>query len=165
MRRFTDATGRAWDLAIHVDAIDRVLAACEIDLLALLEGDDPPLARLTTDDRLFTKVVWTLVEESAGDLDETGFRRLMDGPTLAAAFDAFWEELADFFQSRGRNAVAAAINAQLTALTKTHEAVTKAMTTNGLAARVAETARKNVERDLVRLFGDSPDSSASIPAG
>ena len=103
MHHFTDSAGRAWNVHLTVGAIRAVKAATQEDLCAALDGTPPLYQRLASDMVLFADVLaavlgpqMTAAKVTAADLDA-----LLEGKTLAAASDAFFEELADFFQGRG----------------------------------------------------------------
>jgi hypothetical protein len=106
---------------------------------------------------------------AAHKVTEENVRAAFDGRTLLAAQRAFYEELIDFFQSRGRNdrakAVAkqmamidAAVNALETRIDgiDIDEAVAMAMTHSGIPG-AGESSGGGA------MSGASPDRSASIP--
>ena len=63
MRTFTDNTGRAWTIAINVDAIKRVKSVAKVDLLEAVEGK--LLERLVGDPILLCDVVYALCKPQA----------------------------------------------------------------------------------------------------
>ena len=67
MRTFTDNTGRAWTIAINVDAIKRVKALAKVNLLEAVEGK--LIERLVSDPVLLCDVVYTLCKPQADQLD------------------------------------------------------------------------------------------------
>ncbi|KAA0219810.1 MAG: hypothetical protein KJ057_09825 [Phycisphaerae bacterium] len=104
MRTFTDSTGRTWTLAITVDAIKRVESLVKVNLARLLEprkgSELPLLTELESDIILLCDVLFALVKSQAdaqGVSDEQ-FGQALGGEAIAAAYEAFWEELVGFFQ-------------------------------------------------------------------
>lgn len=114
MKQFTDRTGRAWTLSLTLGTAMQVKAALAVDLLAPEAGDPPLLTRLATDEYLLGSVIFELMRRQAEErnLTETDVQAAFDGATLLAAQEAFFEELVDFFRSRGRPDRAAAVGKQ-----------------------------------------------------
>ena len=114
MKTYRDKTGRIWTLAMTLGSAMAVKAALGVDLLVPEAGDPPLLARLSTDEALLGTVICELLrpqmEKEGVTVDDilNGF----DGETLLLATEAFFAELADFFQSRGRTDRAAAVKKQ-----------------------------------------------------
>ncbi len=154
MKRFTDNAGRDWQLAVTLGSVRRVRDALDIDLLSPESGDPPVMTRLATDEMLLGGVIAELLApqlEARGTTPEQ-LADSFDGATMAAAAEAFFTELADFFQSRGRLDRATAIRKQTAVL--------------GLAVTAA-TARIeaiDIETTLGALSGASPASSESTRA-
>ena len=109
MKTFTDNTGRAWQIAINVDAIKRVKALASVDLLDAVDGK--LIERLVDDPVLLCDVVYSLCKplaDAAGVSDED-FGRSMAGDAIEHATSAMLEELVDFFPSRRRALLAKAV--------------------------------------------------------
>jgi len=102
MKTFTDNTGRAWSLAINVDAVKRVKALVNIDLLQAVEGK--LIEQLVSDPILLCDVVYVLCKPQADQLgvSDEDFGRAMAGDAIEQATSAMLEELVDFFPSRRR---------------------------------------------------------------
>jgi hypothetical protein len=86
-----------------------------VDLLQPESGDPPLLTRLGTDEMLLAQVIATLLE-SQFELHKVDAERVyqcFDGPTFARAHEAFYKELIDFFQQRGRADRAKAVRKQM----------------------------------------------------
>jgi hypothetical protein len=153
LKTFTDAAGRTWTITLNLGTAMAVKAKLDIDLLqpeAPRNGDrdgPPLLTALGTDEMLLGEVLCAMLEGqfAAHKVTEEDVRAAFDGRTLLAAQKAFYEELIDFFQSRGRNdrakAVAkqmamidAAVNALETRIDgiDIDEAVAMAMTNSGI---------------------------------
>lgn len=155
MKRFADAHGRTWTLSITLGSAMRVKDALGIDLLQPEAGDPPLLTRLGTDEMLLGEVLCALMQDQfdAHDLTPEQVRDSFDGETLCAAQSAFYEDMIDFFQQRGRLDRAKATAKQLSLI----------------QAAVAEIAAKVDAIDVdetIRgaMSGNSPETSESTPA-
>ncbi len=115
MKTFNDAAGRTWTLALTLGTAMHVKAKLEVDLLQIEIGDPPLLTRLGTDEMLLGEVLCALLEPQfeAHKVTAEDVRNAFDGRTLLAAQKAFYEELIDFFQSRGRMDRAKAVAKQM----------------------------------------------------
>lgn len=114
MKTFTDSAGRAWTLALTIDAAKRVKSLLDVNLLELEAGDPPLLTRLGTDVILLCDTIFALVKpqaDAAGVTDEQ-FAAAMGGDAILAAQTAFYGELVDFFRKLGRTDLAKAVDAQ-----------------------------------------------------
>lgn len=114
MKTFTDNAGRAWTLALTIDAAKRVKSLLDVNLLELEAGDPPLLTKLGTDVILLCDAIFALVKpqaDAAGVTDEQ-FAAAMGGDAILAAQTAFYEELVDFFRKLGRSDLAKAVDAQ-----------------------------------------------------
>ena len=109
MRTFTDNTGRAWTLAINVDAVKRVKGLLSVDLMEAVEGK--LLERLISDPVLLCDVVYCLCkpQAEAANVSDEDFGRAMAGDAIEQATTAMLEELVDFFPSRRRGLLAKAL--------------------------------------------------------
>ena len=114
MHSFTDAEGRSWSIAMTFDSLTRVRSVCQVDLTRLSEGDPPLLARLDEDLMLLGELIWILIEPEAARKNISGddLARAMTAEALAAAREAFWGELLDFFQHLARTDHVLAIEKQ-----------------------------------------------------
>ena len=156
---FTDNDGRTWELSISVSAVKRLRAHLELDLFALVEGEQfEGLTALVRDPVRLVDCVYVLCKpqaDAAGVTDER-FGEAMAGDAILRAADAFMRELADFFPSPR-------VRAALTKLVETwgrHEARLDALV-------MAQLEALDLDAELERLIdssGDSPGSSASTPA-
>lgn len=111
MHEFTDTKGRRWQVAVTLGSAMQVKAALGVDLLAPEAGDPPLLSRLATDEFILGSVICRLLQGQmeAHGMGEADVLDSFDGATLLAAQEAFFGDLADFFQSRGRPDRAAAV--------------------------------------------------------
>lgn len=115
MKTFTDAAGRTWTITLNLGTAMAVKAKLGIDLLQPEAGDPPLLTRLGTDEMLLGEVLCALLEKQfeTHKVTEDDVRAAFDGQTLLAAQKAFYEEMIDFFQSRGRSDRAKAVAKQM----------------------------------------------------
>ena len=114
MKTFTDTTGRQWSISINLGTALKVRQALDVDLLQPEAGDPPLLTRIGTDEILLGQVICCLLQKQfeKHDMDENDVLASFDGTTLLAAQKAFYEELVDFFRSRGRADRARAVEVQ-----------------------------------------------------
>jgi hypothetical protein len=154
MKTFTDSAGRTWTLALTLGTAMKVKAKLDIDLLQPEAGDPPLLTRLGTDEMLLGEVLCAMLEGQfeAHKVTDDDVRNSFDGQTLLAAQKAFYEELIDFFQSRGRNDRAKAVAKQMALI----DAAVAAVETRIDALDVDATIRG-------AMSGESQDPSASTP--
>lgn len=156
MKTFTDAAGRSWTLALSLGTAMRVKAKLDIDLLQPEAGDPPLLTRLGTDELLLGEVLCAMLEGQfeTHKLTDEDVRSSFDGQTLLAAQKAFYEELIDFFRSRGRTDRAKAVAKQAALI----EAAVTAVETRIDALDIEATIRG-------AMSGASPEASGSTRAG
>lgn len=135
MKTFQDSAGRIWNITITVDGVRRVKDLLGVNLARIIEprekgGEVPLMTDLEDDIMLLVDVIYALVKpqaDAAGVSDEA-FGAALGGEAIAAAHEAFWRELADFFRSLRRRpnaAEAAAIEKQLGLVEKALEAAEK----------------------------------------
>jgi hypothetical protein len=160
MRTFTDTAGRTWSVIINVDAIRRVRARLDVNLLDAIEGR--LLEKLVGDPVLLCDVLFVLVEPEAvaKQVSDEEFGRSLGGDVLEAATTALLEELVDFFPS-GRRAVFRKALDKLRALEQmalatANERLDSDELERQMAAALASTPGSS--------SGSSPASSASPPA-
>jgi hypothetical protein len=155
MKTFTDAAGRTWTIALNLGSAMAVKAKLDIDLLQPEAGDPPLLTRLGTDEMLLGEVLCALLESQfeAHKVTDADVRAAFDGNTLLAAQKAFYEEMIDFFRSRGRTDRAKAVAKQVTLI----DAAITAIETKIDGLDIEETIRG-------AMSGDLPAASASAQA-
>jgi len=153
MHAFRDTAGRTWQLSVTFGSAKRVKALLGINLLELEGGDPPLLTRLGTDVMLLCDVIFALIKPQADALgvSDEQWAEAMGGDAILAAQTALYEELTDFFQSRGRRDVATAIEKQRRLV--------------DVAVRVAESRIEALDpqREVESIFGDSATSSPESP--
>ena len=155
MKTFTDTAGRTWTLSLTLGTAMAVKAKLDVDLLQPEAGDPPLLTRLGTDEMLLGEVLCAMLEKQfeSHKVSDDDVRAAFDGQTLLAAQKAFYEELIDFFRSRGRNDRAKAVAKQMAMI----EAAVTAIETRIDGIDVDETIAG-------AMSGESPEASESIPA-
>ncbi len=126
MQIFKDNANRDWSLSLTIGTAMRVKEQLGIDLLQPEVGDPPLLTRLGTDEMLLAQVIAALLESQFEyhKVDRNDIYNTFDGPTFARAHEAFYQELIDFFQSRGRKDRQAAVQKQMKMIQSGIEAAT-----------------------------------------
>ena len=109
MRAFKDSAGREWEISITIGAVKRVrdllkLNGETVDLLSPNSGNPPLITRLFLDLCLLVDVLYALCRPRAQELriSDEEFGASIAGEEAKAAYEAFFEELIDFFQKAGR---------------------------------------------------------------
>jgi hypothetical protein len=115
MQIFKDNMNRDWTLSLNIGTAMLVKDRLGIDLLQPEVGEPPLLTRLGTDEIVLAQVIATLLEEQFEkyNIDSKQIYQSFDGLTFARAHEAFYRELIDFFQSRGRHDRAKAVDKQM----------------------------------------------------
>ena len=154
MRTFTDAGGRTWTINLTLGTAMVVRDKLSIDLLQPEQGDPPLLTRLGTDELLLGEVICCLLEDQfeKQDVTEADVRRSFDGRTLLAAQTAFYEELIDFFQLRGRTDRARAVEKQMQLIEQAVKTIETRIDGLDLEAAIAGA-----------MSGASPEAPESVP--
>ena len=154
MKTFTDAANRSWTITLNLATAMAVKAKLGVDLLQPEAGDPPLLTRLGTDEILLGEVLCAMLEGQFATCSVTAddVRNAFDGATLLAAQKAFYEELVDFFRSRGRGDRAKAVAKQ------------KALIEAAVAAIETRIDGLDVDQTIDgAMSGELPEASASIP--
>lgn len=114
MKTFTDNAGKTWTISLTIDSAKRVRDLMSINLLEPEAGEPPLLTRLGTDEILLCDVLFCMIKPQADSLNVTGeqFGQALGGDVILAAQNAFYDELIDFFQKRGRTDRAKAATTQ-----------------------------------------------------
>ena len=114
MKTFQDSAGRTWTLSMTVDSVKRVRDLMQINLIEPEAGDPPLLTRLGMDDLLMLDVIYYLIRPQAEQLNisDSDFAKALGGDAVLSAINAFYEEMVDFFQKRGRTDKAKAVSTQ-----------------------------------------------------
>ena len=102
--QFTDNDSHTWDLTLSIGTVARVRKQLGVDLLAPHLGEPPLIARLHEDPVLLIDVIYTIVQPKAEPLGVSGeaLAEAIGGGAGLAAYLAFMEAMADFFQKLHR---------------------------------------------------------------
>ena len=122
MRSFKDSEGRSWDINLNIATLKRVKNADidhgrGVDLLNLdtaEKNESPLVTRLAMDIALLCDVIYVCIQPQAvkREINDEQFGEALGGEVIVKARTAFFEELADFFQSVGRKELVRAIKMQ-----------------------------------------------------
>ena len=148
MKIFKDNQGRTWTLCINVDAIKRVKAMINVNLLDALDGK--LIERLSSDPVLLCDVIYALLKTDADVLKVTdeNFGQSMSGDAIEAATAALLEELIDFFPQRRRQILTKALAKIREIETKGMDLADKKMATlnvDSLLSTLSESSGKQPE--------------------
>jgi hypothetical protein len=99
VKKFTDAKGRVWYVAINVTAARIVRDLTGVNLYQAISDNFAIYTKVVGDPVLLTDVLYCLCKEQADtwQITDEEFGRGMAGDVLVSARDAFTEELIDFF--------------------------------------------------------------------
>ena len=160
MRTFKDNQDREWNLAINVDAVKRVRSLLNVDLLDVTDGK--LLERIASDEVLMVDLVYVLLkpEADAREITDEDFGRAMAGDAIDRAYEAFLEELTDFFRNPARRELLKKALRKLGDL----EAKVLAVADERLESGELEAKLEEALRTSGSSSGNSPESSASTPA-
>lgn len=153
MKPFKDNKGRQWEIDVNVSSIRRVKDVTGIRL----DGDQQELAVKLNDVINLCNVLFVLCKPQAdaqGVTDEQ-FGESLAGDVLGAAVDALREAITDFFPSRQRTVMTAA-------LAKAREVETALIDRAG--RRVADLNVENIVRDIEKELIPSNGSAMNLPA-
>ncbi len=157
MQIFKDNANRSWQLSLTIGVAMKVKATLGIDLLQPEVGDPPVMTRLGIDELLLAQVIAIMLESQfeLQKVDRDDIYETFDGPTFARAHEAFYKELIDFFQSRGRQDRATAVLKQMK------------MIESGIAAAVTKIdgidVDKTIDKALSKIeFGETSGESPGV---
>ena len=154
MKTFCDKAGRTWSITLTLGTAMTVKEQLGVDLLQPEAGDPPLITRLGTDEILLGEVLCAMLGQQfeAQDVTAEDVRNGFDGQTLLAAQKAFYEELIDFFHSRGRTDRAKAVAKQ------------RKMIDAAVVAVETRIDAIDVDRTIAgAMSGESPEALASTP--
>ncbi|MBA2481228.1 MAG: hypothetical protein H0V44_11245 [Planctomycetes bacterium] len=166
MRTFTDATGRAWSIAITVDTLKRVRALVQIDLLDVLGGH--LLETLSSDPVVLCDVLFAAVkpEADARQVSDVDFGRAMAGDAIEQATRALLDDLVDFFPQPKRRLLAKALGKLTTWQAKALDAAEQRLDGPKLQAALTAALMADPEPTDLRpgdSSGSALESSAVTP--
>ena len=164
MKTFSDAANRTWSLTLNLGTAMAVKDKLGVDLLQPEAGDPPLLTRLGTDEMLLGEVLCAMLggQFETHKVTDADVRNSFDGQTLLAAQKAFYEELIDFFRSRGRNDRAKAVAKQMAMIHAAVTAIETKLDQINVEQTIA-TAMTNPGAGGGAMSGGSQDPSASGP--
>ena len=165
-RKFKDAKGREWTVALTIGRARAVLEATGVDLLQP-EAGTPSLPEVLADEYKVAQILEVLLASEfhrVGVDPKTVMDDDWDGKTTRAAYDAFLGELSTFFEDRGQSP-----RSQI--VLKTGQAIDAAMEImgekTGALDPAMEVRRLSGLADDARAAGNTsgrqPDALASIP--
>jgi len=159
VKTFTDNAGRTWTVTINVDAIKRVRTLVQVNLLDVLDDGCKLLAELHDDPVLLVDVLYCICkpEADAQNVTDEEFGRAMSGDAILQASTALLEELSDFFPNARQRA------AMKELLKKTETVVERLL--DHAETTIEELDPESVAQTAIASFGNSPESSVSIPDG
>lgn len=170
MRQFTDPNGNAWTIDLDIGTVARIRSVTEkrIDLLApASKVDGVDLYDVLISDLVeFWGVLWHVVEPQASGrgVNAEQFGKLLAGPVLIAAQQAFFAEWSDFFRRIQRGDMAA----PLEVITAAHAKMLSVVSSQSARLPMAETISRmeaTIETQLGTSFMSLADSLASTPSG
>jgi len=166
LKTFTDAAGRTWTISVNLGTALKVRDTLGVDLLQPEQGEPPLLTRLGTDELLLGQVICCLLGDQfeVHKVTEADVRAGFDGQTLLAAQTAFYEELVDFFRSRGRTDRARAVETQSRVIAEAVKAIEAKIEALDIEATIHDVLRSpEGAKQHGALSGPSPEPSASTP--
>jgi hypothetical protein len=152
MHRFTDNDGRTWVVRVTVDAIKRVRALCEVDLLQAIDGK--LLETLISDPITLCDCLYALFKPQADEagVSDEAFGRAMAGDCLEQATQALLEDLVDFFPQRRRDLLRGALEKL------------KAVESRALELAEARLQSPELDDQVERMLSELGDWSGTAPA-
>jgi len=168
MHEFADVKGEKWEVRITAGTIKRVSDLMDgVDLGQPLVGDPPFLTRFDTEIPFKANVLYAVLRPQceARDITDEQFAELLEGEVLYEASVAFWEELADFFQSLQRTEVVKAIRRQMEIVRRGVEMMTEKIegpAFDGAITRKLKEVSDQIDAELAEL-GDSAVSTPPSP--
>lgn len=116
MQSFQDKNEASWNVELNIGVMEEIKGKLQIDLLNPMEDEDAPLVArfLPTSAEnimLFVNTLFLICEDQCKEKEITSaqFGRLLGHTAINGAYDAFFKEWQDFFQSLGRMDVAEAL--------------------------------------------------------
>ena len=165
MRQFCDKSGRSWTISLTLGTAIEVRDKLGVDLLQPEQGDPPLLTCLGTDEIMLGEVICAILGDQfeKHGVTDADVRDSFDGGTLLAAQKAFYEELVDFFQSRGRTDRARAVLAQMKVIEAAIRAADSRIEAIDIDRTIEQAERQLEEKILGGTSGSLPEALESIP--
>ena len=151
----------AWEVKINVGSIKRVKGLCEIDLLDAVKDKGELLGRLIDDPILLCNIIYALCEKQAVEKNITDeqFGEAMAGDALEKATTALLEEPVDFFPSRRREVLRAALEKMNQAQEKIADLALARLNDPGLDKQIDDAIEAAMGGVSGTISGDAPVSS------
>lgn len=158
MPHFTDSTGEKWLVDITIGTVKRIKKLLKADFGNPLLGEPAPLTRFHLDIAFICDVLFVVCQHEAKEreVSDLDFADRLSGDASYAAYIAFLEALADFFQQLHRPDVVTAIQRMREKVTQQVEAATKAINSPEFDKQVNDAISG-------RLSTNTPESSESTP--
>jgi len=173
MKIFRDDVNAEWTLELLRPQFRRVQAELQIDLLDI--GNQQLWPRLIDDPALLVDLAWVLLREQAEsrEIDELEFARRLRGDALDRFADLLLEELIDFFPSRRRQMLRAALAKTRTLMARHQEHARTILDSPRLEQLVdlqLERMGLEIDQEIDRLttggpFTAGPATAAPTPTG
>ena len=165
MKQFCDKSGRSWTISLTLGTAIEVRDKLGVDLLQPEQGDPPLLTQLGTDEIMLGEVICAILGDQFEKHGVTAadVRDSFDGGTLLAAQKAFYEELVDFFQSRGRTDRARAVLAQMQVIEAAIRAADSRIEAIDIDRTIEEAERLLEEQIHGPTSGSLPEALESTP--
>lgn len=168
--KFTDAKGRTWDCKLTLAAAKRIDASdfsgiTDTDVGSILRPNKEFFINVLSDYPLLFAMVWAVVYPQAKkvqDRDGNGFSPLpdddpegsqnefmdgIDGKTIEAARDAFWEAIMDFFPQRRT-----ALSGLMKTFNRGQEMIGEKIT--GMEGRIQDLLAEKMDQELDQLMSE-----------
>ena len=112
MQTFKDTRGRAWNVEINCDTIERVKAAVDANLLDLADPESDLLREVNLFPPLLGRLLFPIIADQAAAMkvDEQEFKRGLNGEVLSQATDALLGEIVLFFPKHRRDLLSAVLD-------------------------------------------------------
>ncbi len=114
MASFTDTEKRAWTLRLTHGDVMRLKKALSTDLYKAMDNRMAGMVEIMSDPEKLVTTVFFLIEDVAREREVSpeDFANALDGSTLEAMAEAFWEMVADFFPKSKKTLMAAQTKAK-----------------------------------------------------
>jgi hypothetical protein len=166
MKTFNDNAGRTWSVSINTTSIKRVKSLLGVNLLDAVEGK--LIEQLFSDPVLLVDVLYVLCkpEADAKQITDEDFGMAMAGDAIDHGTTCLLEELVDFFPQAKRQVLAKALAKLKAFQSKAVETASKRLDDPKLDRHLEELLSQGelTETTPGDSSGNSPESSASIPA-
>ena len=176
MQSFKDTRGRAWNVEINCDTIERVKAACDANLLDLADPESDLLREVNLFPPLLGRLLFPIVAEQAAAMkvDETEFKRGLNGQVLSDATDALLGEIVLFFPKHRRDLLSAVLEKNKEVQQAGSELALERLTNPDLKKQALEAMDREISAQIRRALANlgpaapgvsTSSASAGTPPG